>query len=63
MTPLHEHINQVFSDLAFGKELSVIEEIPSQDFGYAENEMTVGNSLEYFFTQPFPKFHYPLLMT
>ena len=29
-----------------GEQLSVIEEIPPQDFGYAENEMALGYGLE-----------------
>ena len=39
------------------------EEISAKDFGYAENEMAVRDGFEYFFTQVFPKFHYPFLMT
>ncbi len=38
-------------------------EISAKDFGYAENEMAVRDGFEYFFTQVFPKFHYPFLMT
>ncbi len=45
-----------------GKELSVVEEIPPQDFGYAEDKMSVRNSLEGFFTEPFPEFHHLLLV-
>ena len=46
-----------------GKELSVIEKISAKDFGYAENEMAVGNCLEDLLTEPFPEFHYSFLMT
>ena len=45
-----------------GEEFSVIEEIPAKDLGYAEDKMTVWNGLEDFLTEPFPEFHYPLLM-
>ena len=38
-------------------------EISPEDLWYAKDEMTVGNGLEHFFTQIFPKFHHPLLMT
>ena len=47
----------------FGEESSVIEEIPPQDFGYAEDEMSVRNGLEDFFAKPFPEFHHPFLVT
>ena len=46
-----------------GKELSVIEEIPAEDFGYAEDKMAVGYGLEDLFTEPFPEFHHSFLMT
>ena len=46
-----------------GEQLSVIEEIAAQDFGYAKDEMTVRNGLEDFFAKPFPEFHYTLLVT
>jgi len=45
-----------------GEQLSVIEEISAQDFGYAEDEMSVRNGLQNFFTQPFVEFHHPFLM-
>jgi len=50
-----------------GEQLSVIEEIAAQSrrggIGYAEDEMAVRNPLQDFFTQPFPEFHHPLLVT
>ena len=46
-----------------GEESSVIEEVSPEDLWYAKNEMTVGYSLEHFFTEPFPEFHHPFLMT
>ena len=46
-----------------GEEFSVIEEIPPEDLWYAKNEMTVWYSLEHFFTEPFPEFHHPFLVT
>ena len=45
------------------KQLSIIEEIPAQDFGHAEDEMSVGYGLEDFFAKPLAEFHYTLLMT
>ena len=45
-----------------GKEFAVIQEIPPQDFGYAEDKMPVRYGFEYFFTQPLPEFHDSLLM-
>jgi hypothetical protein len=47
----------------FGEEFSVIEEVSSEDPGYAKSEMTVRYSLKHFFTEPFPEFHHPFLMT
>jgi len=44
------------------KQLSVVQEIPTEDFGYAENEMPVRYGLEDFLTQPFAKFHHAFLM-
>jgi len=38
-----------------GEQLSVIEEIPSQDFGYAEDEMSVRNALQDFFAGKRPE--------
>ena len=35
---------------------------PLQDLRNAEDEMSVGNLLEHLGTEPFPKFHHPLLM-
>jgi len=46
-----------------GKQLSIIEEISAEDFGYAEYKMSVRNGLEDFFAKPLAKFHYTLLMT
>ena len=46
-----------------GEKASVVEKISAEDFGYAENEMTVGNCLEDLLTEPFPEFHHPFLMT
>ena len=34
-----------------------------EGFWYAENEMAVRDGFEYSFTQVFPKFHHPFLMT
>ena len=45
------------------EQLSVIEKISAKDFGYTENEMTVGYCLKDFFTEPLPEFNYPLLVT
>ena len=45
-----------------GKKVPVIEEVPAQDRGDAEDEMSVGNLLEHLGTEPFPEFHHPLLM-
>ena len=45
-----------------GKQVPVIEEIPAQDLREAEDEMPVGNLLEYVGAEPFPEFHHPLLM-
>lgn len=57
-----QHVRSPISSMT-EKEFSVIEEIPPQDFGYTEDEMTVRNCLEDFFTQPFPEFYHPLLVT
>jgi len=46
-----------------GKQLSIIKEISPEDLWYAENEVTVRNGLEHFFTDPFPKFQHSFLMT
>ena len=46
-----------------GEEFSVIEEIPPQDFWYAEDKMTMWNGLEDFLTEPFTKFYNPFLVT
>jgi len=46
-----------------GEQLSVIEEIAAQDFGYTEDEMPVWNGLEDFFTEPLAKLHDTLLVT
>jgi hypothetical protein len=43
------------------EQLSVIEEIPAQDFGYAEDEMAVRYGFEEFLTRPLAKFHYTLV--
>ena len=45
------------------KKLPVIEEIPTEDFRYAEYEMTVRSFLEHVAAQPFPEFYHALLMT
>ncbi len=45
-----------------GEQLSVIEEIPTEDFGDTEDEMSVRNGLEHFFAEPLAKFHNPLLV-
>ena len=45
-----------------GKKIPVIEKIPPQDLRDAEDDMSVGNLLEYVGTEPFPEFHHPLLM-
>ena len=46
----------------FREESSVIEVIPPQDFGYAEDEMSVRDGLEDILTKPLTKFNDPLLM-
>jgi len=46
-----------------GKQLSVVQEIPAEDFRYAKHKIAVGYGLEDFLTQPFAKFHHALLMT
>ncbi len=46
-----------------GHKTSVVQEIPPEDFGYAENEMSVRNGLEDFFAKPLAEFHHPFLMT
>jgi len=46
-----------------GKQLSIIEEISAENFGYAEYKMSVRNGLEDLFAKPLAKFHYTLLMT
>jgi hypothetical protein len=76
MTPRHEHLNQVFRDFSFPKqflqqfpstatliekELSIIETIPAEDIGYAEDEMAVGSCTEDSFTKLLFEFHHPLL--
>ena len=45
-----------------GEQLSIIEEIPTEDFGDTEDEMSVRNGLEHFFTEPLAKFHNSLLV-
>ena len=60
---LEKHFQRVpCASAQLGEESSVIEEISPEDFGYAENEMTVRYGLEHFFTEPFPELHYSLLM-
>ena len=46
-----------------GEQLSIIEEIAAQDFGYTEDKMTVRYGLDDFFAQPLAKFHDTLLVT
>ena len=61
---LEKHVQRVpCTSAQSGKESSVIEEISAEDFGYAEDKMTVRHGLEDFFTEPFPEFHHPSLMT
>ena len=45
-----------------GKKLPVIKEVPAEDFGEAENEMTVGHLLEDIHAQPLTEFHHALLV-
>ena len=45
-----------------GEKASVVEKISAEDFGYAENEMTVGNCLEDLLTEPSTELHYSFLM-
>lgn len=45
------------------EQFSIVEKISTQDFGYAENKMTMWNLLEDFFTKPFTEFHDTLLVT
>jgi len=47
----------------FREESSIIEEVSSEDLWNAKNIMTVRYGLEDFFTEPFPEFQHPLLMT
>jgi hypothetical protein len=47
----------------FREQVSVIEEIPAEDFGYAENEMTVGNGSQDVFAKPLAEFNDTLLVT
>jgi hypothetical protein len=42
---------------------SIVEEVSPEHLWYAEDTMTVWRSLEHFFTDPFPNFHYHFLMT
>jgi hypothetical protein len=44
------------------KQLSIIEEIPTEDFGYAEDKVPVGYGLEDFLIKPLAKFHHPFLV-
>ena len=61
---LEKHFQRVpCTSTQFGEESSVIEEVSPEDLWYAENEMTVRYSLKHFFTEPFPEFHHPFLMT
>ena len=55
---------QSFPDAAaeFQEEFSIIEKIFSQDFGDAENEMPMWDGFNHILTEPFPEFHYPLLV-
>jgi hypothetical protein len=46
-----------------GEQLSVIEEIAAENFGYAEDEMAVGQGLEDFFAEPLAKLHNTFLVT
>lgn len=45
-----------------GKKIPVIEKIPPRDLRDTEDDMSVGNILEYVGAEPFPEFHHPLLM-
>ena len=47
----------------FEEKSSIIEEVSSEELWNAKNKMTVRYGLEDFFTEPFPEFHRPLLMT
>ena len=56
---LEKHFQRVpCTSAQSGKESSVIEEISAEDFGYAEDKMTVRHGLEDFFTEPFPELHH-----
>ena len=63
---LEKHFQRVpCTSAQFGEEPSIIEEVSSEDLGYAENEMTVRYGLEDFFAEPFraaksPASHAPL---
>jgi hypothetical protein len=45
-----------------GQEVSITKEILAEDFGYAENEVTVGQGFQHLFTKPFPEFNPPFLV-
>lgn len=44
------------------KQFFILEEIPTKDFGYAEDKMPVGCGLEHFLTKPLAKFHHLFLV-
>ena len=46
----------------FGEESSIIEEVSPEDFGYAEDEVPMGNDLENLLAEPFTELHYPFLV-
>jgi len=45
-----------------GQKPPIIQKVTAEDFGDAEDKMTVRNLLEDIRAEPFPEFHYPLLM-
>jgi hypothetical protein len=60
---LHENLQGIPGAAAeTGKKLSIIQKVPAQDFGEAEDKMPVGNLLENIHTEPLSEFHHAFLM-
>jgi len=60
---LHENFQRFPGATAqTGKKFPIIKKIPAQDFGEAEDEMTVGNLLENIPAEPLSELHHALLM-
>jgi hypothetical protein len=45
------------------EESAIIEEVSPEDFWHAKSVMAVRYGLKHFFTEPFPEFYHPFLMT